>query len=369
MTRQSNHESEIEYRDVVIPESWEQTSKPLQLNLVDLEDLTNLEDHEREALCQSLFGDLRRAYRGIIEQAKRVRERVMADRLQGDAAIMSRPHAGDSDTARAMAIAAVTDWFYRDGQSEKETSVYMGAVACSRETLGSIQELNHCKDAFSDVMDQIKSVTDDEQGKSEIASIFAALVPDAPLNVRRKEVGGMVRHCIHKRLNIRQLVRHVPTVPVCPDRIRWKWIQNPSTIRVSKEALIEVLESKQELDARYDLEAVAQCPDPEFSWQKGVSDDCRIGVFCKSATESEESPWGQKNLSFKGRLPLFYLSPRLASYIKQPKARKNLSVKRIKPELVIAQDDQAVHERRGQTEKKPFLQSMAVRRYLHYMQG
>ncbi|OLF81947.1 hypothetical protein AWH63_10430 [Marinobacter sp. C18] len=369
MSSQDPGNTEIEYRDVVIPLSWEQTSKPMQFDLVGPEDISQLSDHDRATLCQSLFGDLRRAYRGIIEQAKRVRERVTADRLQGDSAVMSRPHAGDAETARAMAIAAVTDWFYRDGQSEKETSVYMGAIACSRETLGAIQELNRCKDVFSDVMDRIKDVMDDEEGKGEINSIYAALVPDAPLNMRRKEVGAMVRQCIHKRLNIRQLVRHVPLVPVCPDRIRWKWTQTPSTIRVTKEALIEVLESRQEIEARYDLEAVAQCSDPEFSWQKGVSEDCRIGVFCKSAVEAEGIEWDRKNLSFKGRMPLFYLAPRLASYIEKPKARKNLSAKRIKPQLVMAEEDLTVHERRGKTEKQSFLQSMAVRRYLHYVEN
>ena len=179
----------------------------------------------------------------------------------------------------------------------------------------------------------------------------------------------MVRQCIHKRLNIRQLVRHIPLVPVCPDRVRWKWTQTPSTIRVSKDALMEVLESKQELDARYDLEAIAQCSDPAFSWQKGVSEDCRIGVFCKSAVASDETEWKQKNLSLKGRLPLFYLTPRQAGYIKQPKPRKNMASNRVKPEMIVVEGEQAPYERRGRTEKKTFLQSMTVRRYLQYAES
>ena len=364
MNRHDQHD--MDYQAIAIPEAWENTRSPSQLTLLEPEDLGNLSHSDRQKLCQSLFGDLRRAYRGIIEQATRVRERVMADRLQGDAAIMSRPHAGDNDTARQMALAAVTDWFYRNGQDEKETSVYMGAIACSRETLGAVEELNRRKDVFSGVMEKMRVVMADSESKTELNSLYAALVPDAPLNVRRKVVGVMVRNCIHRRLNIRQLVRHVPVLPVCPDRIRWKWTRTPSTMRVSREALIEVLESKHETAARYDLEAIANCTDPEFSWEKGVSEDCRIGVLCRSAVAFDATGWNQKNVSFKGRLPLFYLTPRLADYIEKPKPRKNLSQKRIKPELVIADEDGGFWERKGKTQKKPFLQSMKVRRYLQY---
>lgn len=70
---------------MAIPEAWEMTRAPIQLNLVDTESqLDNLSASEREQLCHSLLGDLRRTYRLLTQQATRVRERVMADRLQGD---------------------------------------------------------------------------------------------------------------------------------------------------------------------------------------------------------------------------------------------------------------------------------------------
>jgi len=175
-----------------------------------------------------------------------------------------------------------------------------------------------------------------------------------------------VRNCIHPRLNIRQLVRQVPVVPVCPDRVRWNWTRTPSTIRVTRNTLIEILESKQDIAARYDLESVAQCTDPEYSWEKGVSEDCRIGVFCKSAMEAENCSWETKNVSFKGRLPLFYLTPRLALYIKNPKPRKNLATHRLKPQMIMGEPETAPRQRKGKTEKQSFLQSMTVRRYLKY---
>ena len=352
---------------MAIPEAWEMTRAPIQLNLVDTESqLDNLSASEREQLCHSLLGDLRRTYRLLTQQATRVRERVMADRLQGDAAVMSRPHAGDSDTARAMALAAITDWFYQDGQDEKETSVYMGAVAASHETIGAITELNRLKDQFSEGMGKIRTLLGSEDGATELNAIYAALAPNNPLNVRRKVVGAMVRNCIHPRLNIRQLVRQVPALPVCPDRIRWNWTRTPSTVRVTRETLLEILESKQDMAARYDLERVAQCTDPEYSWEKGVSEDCRMGAFCKSATLDDDCSWQTKNVSFKGRLPIFYLAPRLAPYIKNPKPRKNLATHKLKPQMIMGESEMAAHQRKGKTEKQSFLESMTVRRYLQY---
>lgn len=359
------------HESIKVPEAWEHLPTPRQMDLVTNDGFANLSEAERLASCQALLGDLRRTYRQLMAHATRVRERVMADRLQGDAAIMSRPHAGDNDTARAMALVAITDWFYQDGQGEKETSVYMGAVASSKETLGAIMELNRLKVCFSEGMDRIKAVLDDEMAVTELNKVYAALAPDSPLNVRRKVVGAMVRQVIHPRLNIRQLVRHAPVLPVCPDRVRWKWTATPSSLRISRQALLEVLESRQDIAARYDIEAVAGCSDPEFSWEKGVTEDCRIGAFCKSATLDPLIAWNQKNVSFKGRLPLFYLSPRLAPYIKNPKPRKNLALHKLKPQMVMAGsltelDPESLERRRGKTVREPFLKSINVRRYLKY---
>lgn len=367
MTGTSPIDDDTSQTTTAIPKAWEDTRAPIQLNLVDSDtELSSLTPDERETLCHSLLGDLRRTYRHLIQQATRVRERVMADSLQGDSAIMSRPHAGDPETARAMALAAITDWFYQDGQGEKETSVYMGAVASSHETIGAIIELNRLKEQFSEGMSKIRALLADEDSATELNAIYAALAPNNPLNVRRKVVGTMVRNCIHPRLNIRQLVRHVPVVPVCPDRMRWKWTRTPSTIRITRDTLMEILESKQDIAARFDLEAVAGCPDPEYSWEKGISEDCRIGVFCKSAALSEDSDWTAKNTSLKGRLPLFYLSPRLAPYIRNPKPRKNLATHKLKPQMVMAEDVKEPCQRKGKLEKQSFLQSMTVRRYLKY---
>lgn len=357
------------YNDMVIPESWERIGAASQLTLLDSEDdAENLATGQKRQLCQATLGDLRRIFREICAQAMRVRELIMADGLQGDSAIMARPLVDDNHSARAAATAALEDFFYHDGQDVKETSTYTGAIACSRETLGGITELNRRKGEFRLGMKRLRTLLGDKQACTEMVKVYAALVPETPVNISRKEAGVMVRQCINKRLNIRQLERSVPVVPICPDRIRWKHTIVPSTIRISREGLIEVLESRASSDfvARSDLATMASCSDPVYQWKKGESEDVRIGVYCPSAVKDESNDWGEKNLSFKGKMPVFYLTPRLAPYIKTPKPRKNQSKKAMKPVLVFNQEPLTRHERNGKTIRESFLLSLDVRRYTQY---
>lgn len=360
-----------ELHESVIPQSWEDIGAASQMQLLDSEDDTKtLTLADKKQLCHGLLGELRRVFREICSQATRVRERVMADGLQGDSAIMARPFADDNQSARAGAIAALEDFFFHDGQDVKETTSYTGAIACSRETLGSLAELNRLKAEFRLGMKRLRTLLGDKQACTEMERVYSALLPESPINISRKEAGAMVRRCIHPRLNIRQLERAVPVVPICPDRIRWKHTIVPSTIKITRQSLIELLESKQNSDheARFDLETVAGCSDPEYLWKKGENEDCRIGVHCRSAVEADDIDWTEKNLSFKGRMPVFYLTPRLAGYIPSPKKRKNASPKAQKPELIFHHEPEKRHERAGKTLKENFLMSMEVRRYTKYAQ-
>ncbi len=358
-----------------IPRQWEPHAQGIeQLTLLNEATPDTLTEQEREQWIQLNLGNLRKTYQAIQAQATRLRERVAADRLQGDTAVMMRPATDDNETARAQAVAAVNDWFFRDGQDEKETSVYIGAVACSFETLGAVQELNRLKSQFSECMASIRNLIDHDTTKAELTEVVAALTPNAPTNLYRKAVGETVRHLIHPRLNIRQLVRHIPVVPVCPDRIRWRWTLTPSTMKITRSALVELLEARTDIEARYDLAALAHCYDPEFSWRKGTTEDCRMSVLCRSAVdyfdlnpEDDNRPQElMRNLSLKGRMPVFYLSPRLAPYIKPPSKRKNASAKSIKPQFVVVPEEKERREREGKVEKQPFLQSLQVHRYLKY---
>jgi len=365
----TSHGVQDVFHGIAIPESWESVGAASQLQLLDTEEQADtLSDIEKRTLCQATLGDLRKTFREICLQAMRVRELVTADGLQGDSAVMARPVMDDSSSARAAALAALEDFFFRDGQDVKETSSYTGAIACSRETIGALTELNRRKAQFRLGMKRLRNLLGDKQACSEMERVYAAMVPDTPVNISRKEAGVLVRHCINRRLNIRQLERAVPVVAVCPDRIRWKHTIVPSTIRISREGLIEVLESKSSADyqARVDLDIVASCMDPVYQWKKGESEDCRIAVYCKSAEEYEGDPWDERNLSFKGRMPVFYLSPRLAPYIKIPKPRKNASRKSTKPELVFNQEPVIRYERSGKVLKESFLLSMDVRRYTKF---
>lgn len=369
--------SENSHDTLKIPRQWEPGTKGVeQLSLLNEKSPETLTDAEREQWIQLNLGNLQKIYKAIRTQATRLRERVAVDRQQGDTAVMMRPATDDNETARAQAMAAINDWFYEDGQDEKETSVYVGAIASSFETLGAIQELNRLKTEFSDCMGSIRNLVDYETAQEELTEIVAALTPNAPKNIYRKAIGETVRHLIHPRLNIRQLVRHIPVVAVCPDRIRWRWTLTPSTMKITRLALIEVLEARTDIEARYDLAALAHCHDPEFSWRKGTAEDGRASILCRSATDYFELNPDDinrpqelvRNRSVKGRMPVFYLSPRLAPYIKPPSKRKNASPKSIKPQLVFIPDDADRFEREGKIEKEPFLQSLQVHRYRKFTQ-
>lgn len=377
-------ELEDELTAMCIPPDWEpnaETSR--QIGLFDANSLSTLSEPDRQNLVRACLGNLRQTYRELQSQATRVRERVMADRLQGEPAMMARPQADDNDPARALALAAINDWFYHDGQDEKETTVYVGAIACTASTLGALAELNRLKTQFSEGMAAVRTLIEDEPTTAELAKVVSALTPNAPANLRRKAVGELVRQLIHPRLNIRQLVRHAPVLTVCPDRIRWRWTQTPSSMKISRSALIEVLEARTDIDARYDLEAVARCHDPEFSWRKGVSEDCRVSILCKSAVaylEDRSQPQGvvvqiddtesvlrlTRNVGVKSRLPVFYLGQAHAPYLPIPKkARK--PEKAVRPQLVLTSEDAERRQREGLTEKAPFLRSLAVHRYKKYV--
>ncbi|WP_273208978.1 hypothetical protein [Marinobacter subterrani] len=327
----------------LIPEAWE---APFQLPIEGMapEDLGK---EDRKAYCEHLLGNLSATFKALREQAQVARVRLWSDGQNDLPATMETPNCVSAEEARRCAIEAVSNWYYRDGQDQKETVAYLGAISSTPHTLNALHELNRLKHEFSELLGKLRDALDpSSHTRGDIHDLVAMLHENASRNVSRKAAGALVRQLLHPRLNIRQLVRSIPIVDELPYSIRWRWIDSPSSVRVGRNKLLDMLERKQaNPEAQMDFQRIASVSDPEFCLKKGQSFDLRISVR-KTTTGPDETPY----MDFKSRLPVFYAAAPAGYYRQTPK-------------LSYAPDNAPKRKRRRQTEDEPFLTTMAVHRY------
>lgn len=336
---------------LAVPTDWENLQQ-LALPILDMSELDSLDSVECKHRCQAVLGNIQHAYRLIRDQAQVVRDCVVKDARLGHTAMMARPVHQTGSHARMSILDAISNWHYADGQDEKETFVYMGAISGSRSTLKAVIELNKRKTEFGTWLQHLKSALGQDSGKEELAKLYAVLMPEAPLNIRRKVAGNMVRELLHKRLNIRQLTRQIPVVSVNPDKISWRWTVTPSTLKIKKTELIQLLSKRNDAAAHHDLKILENEKAEVFSWRKGETYDSRISVFCATAF-AKQYPLNpilkNKSLGIKSRLPVFY-------YADHPREQI--------PTFQIASDDELRYQRATKIERDPFLISLPIHRYL-----
>lgn len=336
---------------LAVPTDWENLQQ-LALPILDMSELDSLGSVECKRRCQAVLGNIQHAYRLIRDQAQVVRDCVVKDARLGHKAMMARPVHQTGSHARMSILNAISNWHYADGQDEKETLLYMGAISGSRSTLKAVIELNKRKTEFGAWLQHLKSALGQESGKEELAKLYAVLMPEAPLNIRRKVAGNMVRELLHKRLNIRQLTRQIPVVSVNPDKISWRWSVTPSTLKIKKNELIQLLGKRNDAAAHHDLKILANEKAEVYSWRKGETYDSRISVFCATAF-AKQDPLNpilkNKSLGIKSRLPVFY-------YADHPREQI--------PTFQIASDDELRYQRSTKIERDPFLISLPIHRYV-----
>lgn len=332
----------------LIPEDWE---TPLQLHMDGIapEDLAR---EDRRAYCEHLLGNISALFKALVEQAHVARVRLWSDGQNGLPAAMEMPQCDTADEARSHAIEAISNWYYREGQEQKATVAYIGAVSVSRHTLSALHELNRLKHEFSGKLNDLREALDpNSHTRGDIHDIAAMLNENASKNATRKEAGALVRKLIHPKLNIRQLVRTIPLIDEFPYSVRWRWIDSASTIKLERNKLLDMLERKQgNPEAMLDFQRVASVSDPAFCWRKGQSSDLRIAIRKSGVINdnlNDETPYAD----FKSRLPVFY-----------EQAPENYY--RAEPKMAVVPNNAPKLKRKSSVDPDPFLMTMAVHRYI-----
>lgn len=344
----------------LIPREWE---RPFQMPMPGMapEDLAK---DDRRAYCEHLLGNISALYRALREQAHVARVRLWSDGQQGLPATMAMPACDDADEARQQAIEAIGNWYYRDGQDQKETVAYIGAVSASPHTLNALCELNALKHEFSALLGRLRDALEpNSHTRGDIHNLVALLSESASKNATRKASGALVRQLLNSRLNIRQLVRTIPVVDEFPHSIRWRWIDSPSTVKVDRQKILDLLERKEaNPEALMDFQKVASVSDPVFCLRKGVSSDLRISIKLSAmayrlsrlsqtgGTQDSDTEMGDRYVDFKSRLPVFY-------------AAAPSGFPQTEPRFSHAPDNAPVQKRKSRVEEQPFLMTLPVHRY------
>jgi hypothetical protein len=331
-----------------IPTEWQEAPQ-LVLDGFDIQAAC---ESDRETYCRYLLGDLQARFRSIQKHATRIRDLCTADGEMGHNAMVSdAPGISDKGEARQYALEGLCNWFYRDGQDEKETVAYIGAIGCSAVTVGALKELNYEKAAFKRTLGELRDALHNGQPSSKtLYNIVSHIAPHALPNVERRYAGALVRKLIHQRLNIRQLVRQVPVVERPPATIRWRWVETPTTLKISRADLLQHLDERSDNPvSRMDFETIMATRDAFFCWRKGVSTDCRI--FAKCSKEDEK---GSNYVNFKSRVPVFYLEQRANSG--HPMA----------PKMTVVPTETEVKVREKRVDPDPFLVTMPIHRYFDH---
>lgn len=340
-----------------IPAEWEAGQQ------VSLDGLTpdDLARDDRRIYCQQILGNLATTFRALREQAHVARVRLWSDDQDGLPAIMEMPKAETAHDARLHAIEALSNWYYREGQDEKETVAYIGAISASPPTINALLELNRLKKQFSDGLAELReALTAQSKTRGDVYDLVSHLNANALQNVSRKAAGALVRQLLHPKLNIRQVVRAIPIIESFPYSIRWKWVESPSTLKIDRVKLLDLLERKQgNPESQMDFQKIAQVSDPAFCLRKGTSLDLRASVCLSESGRaiSGESPTGKEKIKesryvgVKSRLPIIYRKAPNGHYRSEPK-------------LTVVPNNAPTRQRKRRVEDEPYLTTMAIHRYI-----
>lgn len=149
----------------------------------------------------------------------------------------------------------LTDLWYHEDQDGRETRVYPGLIALSREQMTFANEINLLKDEFRKAVHRIKD--SDDKNWREIQSQLARRY--LSLNDSLSKEG------LH-RLHLKQVFRHIPLVVRRPEKVGFSWYTSGRSIKkITKQEAYDLL-CKLNTDATHikiQIERLSSLPDNE----------------------------------------------------------------------------------------------------------
>ena len=112
------------------------------------------------------------------------------------------------------------DLWYHEDQDGRETRVYPGIIALSREQITFANEINFLKDEFRRSIQMVKEANNENW--REIQGLIAKRY--YPLNEHLSREGL-------NRLHLKQVFRHIPLVVSRPDKIGFSWYTSGRSIK------------------------------------------------------------------------------------------------------------------------------------------
>jgi hypothetical protein len=330
---------------IPLPEEWSRLAPDLE----SLEKLEKASRVEREEFCGQVLNEMVRTYEALRLQGLKVAEQIWADG-QADLPSYMVHMAGEPNLeTRQKAIEAVLGWTFAPDQDPNETEVYRGAVSSSDATLTEVQRLNELKGEFSKVHKTLlKALTRDSAVRGDMAALIGMVVPAERKILRAQEVGALVRSFLHPRLSVKQLLRSVPIVDCVPRSVRWRWVESASSVRVSKQELLSLLEKRvDQAFVKLDMERVlAATGDEHFVLRRKPVRNLRIQLQLPKDSDSEKS-----HMIIKSRLPLFYRQAEPGAW-------------RQTPDFSISPDNAPSSKRKRRVEETAFLETLPAHRYV-----
>ena len=112
------------------------------------------------------------------------------------------------------------DIWYKDQQDGRETRSCYGVVMASEEIIERAHRVNHAKDAFKALVQQAQKT--DKDGWLEQKSL---------LNRRHESLRQQLYYTGLARIHLKQIYRHIPILPLSPEKIGFSWYCNGRSIK------------------------------------------------------------------------------------------------------------------------------------------
>lgn len=301
---------------------------------------------ELDARCKQLLVSLTHAFETLQDYGRQARGAVLSDEAMP--ADYLSPYQLEGESARLYAAQALTEWYFNDDQQPTETTVHMAAIASSERTRRTLGQLNQAKTDFHDIVTALRqSVTSTSAERGELYRLLTFALGRRPKVLKDNYIGDMIRDILHPRLSLRQATRRVPVVDPMPASIRWRWVDERASDRVTRDELIELLEKHGDNPmAREDQRRLLGLPaDEMLSIVKKSTTQLRLAITFPKGNR----PNGPYQY-LKNRMPVFYSGD-------DPITRLR------KPEMVVVPSNAIKHTRRKRLQDEPFLSTLSVYRY------